>query len=269
MNAAGCLRGLGLAAALAGSGLASAQIMSNPGQWYINNQIYSTRVFNATVGTAMTTGSAASKPAAAPAAPPRDTTRFAMTPAPLLPGRIAEREAASASARRDAQARYLRYVELYRSTARKDGFPADDLAYAYQYFVVNNYQLHNDLVDVPPEQDPRLRGAVDGFARIEAAARKRQLQVSPLAERKVYQQFRAQLAASADVQKMNDAQKQEAAETLAISYGVNFDGYLAGLERRDDALAQQARDAARTGVEKLLGRPMARIRIDERGIVAD
>lgn len=29
----------------------AAQLMSNPAQWYVNNSIYSSRVFNSTVGT--------------------------------------------------------------------------------------------------------------------------------------------------------------------------------------------------------------------------
>jgi hypothetical protein len=37
---------------------ASAQIMSNPAQWYINNQIYSTRVFNGVVANSMLRGKA-------------------------------------------------------------------------------------------------------------------------------------------------------------------------------------------------------------------
>jgi hypothetical protein len=254
-----------VAAASAAGGGALAQIMSNPGQWYINNQIYSTRVFNSTVGTSMAS-SAPAGTARAEKVPERDVTRFAARPAPRMPAILAAREAGSAEARGAAQARYEAYVDLYRRTAHKDGFPADDLAYAYQYFVANNYQIHHDLLDVPADQDPRLRNARDGFARIEAAALKRQQQVSPLAERKVYQQFRDQLAARADVRTMTDAQKQEAAETLAIAYGVNFDGYLAGLQRRDDGLAQQARMQARTGLEKLTGQPIDRIRIDERGL---
>lgn len=254
-----------LIAAVAASG-AAAQVMSNPGQWYINNQIYSTRVFNSTVGTSMVTAPGSRAASAAPSAAARDVTRFVATPASLLPGVLAAREGGSAAAQRQARARYDGYVELYRSTAKKDGFPADDLAYAYQYFVVNNYQIVHDLMDLPPEQDPRLRQARDGFARIEAAGLKRQQQVNPMQERAVYRQFRASLAAQADIARMTDAQKQEAAEMLAISYGVNLSAYLAGVQRGDDALAQQSRDQARQGLEKLIGRPLARIRIDERGI---
>lgn len=258
--------------------LAVAQIMSNPAQWYINNQIYSTRVFNGAVADSMITSSTAKRAAgtgggtagagsAAAPVPVRDFTRFAATAGNLVPATLATREGGGPAARRAAQDRYDGYIDMYVRTAAKDRFPADDLAYAYEYYVVNNWHILNDLVDVPSEQDPRLRGARDGFERIERAALKRQQQISPLQERAIYQQFRERLAGAAEVQKMTDAQKQEAAEMLAISLGVNWASYMAGLERGDDALAQQARDAARAGLEKLLGRPIARISIDERGVV--
>lgn len=260
-----------LAAAAVHAAPAAAQIMSNPAQWYIDNQIYSSRVFNGTVANSMiASGTSAGKAGAAPAneaAPVRDYTRFVATPGNLVPAALAAREGGSPAARRAAQERYDGYVDMYVRTAAKDRFPADDLAYAYEYYVVNNWNILKDLVDVPLEQDPRLRGARDGFERIEFAARKRQEQVSPLQERAIYEQFRAQLGSAAAVRKMTDAQKQEAAETLAISLGVNWSSYLAGLERGDDALAQQARDAARVGLEKLFGRPIDRISIDERGVV--
>ena len=253
-----------VALALAGFGAvgASAQMMSNPGQWYINNQLYSTRVFNSAVGTSMVTGG---KGAAASAPAARDITRFSSS-ASTLPAALAAKEAGTADARKAAQARYAGFVDLYRRTAQKDGFPSDDLAYAHEYFVVNNYQLLHDLVDLPADQDPWLRGARDGFERIEAANRKRLKQVTMLQERAVYRQFREHLAASPQVAAMTDAQKQEAAETLAIAYGVNAEAYTAGIARRDEALMKQAREQARIGLEKLIGRPAARIRIDERGV---
>ena len=40
----------------------AAQGMSNPAQWYINNSIYSTRVFNSTVGTSTASRTAGARP---------------------------------------------------------------------------------------------------------------------------------------------------------------------------------------------------------------
>lgn len=251
-----------------------AQGMQSPAQWYINQQIYSTRVFNGVIANSMIdatrgkgTGGAAAAGAtnprsAAAAAPPRDVTRFTPQAASLAPARLATREGGDARARE----RYESFVALYAQVARKDGFPANDLAYAYEYFVVNGYHIWHDLLDLPTDRDPYLRGARDGFERIELAARKRQQQVAMSEERAIYEQFRRQLGASTEVQRMSDAEKQEAAEMLAIAYGVAYEGYMRAIETGDEALREDARRSARLGLEKMLGRPIERFRIGYGGL---
>jgi hypothetical protein len=250
---------------------ALAQGMQSPAQWYINQQIYSTRVFNgvfansmldATRGTGAGAAAGAGTAAATAATPPRDVTRFTPQAASLAPARLAAREGGDPRARE----RYESFVALYAQVARKDGFPADDLAYAYEYFVVNGYHIWHDLLDLPTDRDPYLRDARDGFERIELAARKRQQQVAMSEERAIYEQFRRQLGASAEVQRMSDAEKQEAAEMLAISYGVAYAGYMRAIETGDEALREDARRSARLGLEKMLGRPIERIRIGYGGL---
>ena len=187
-------------------------------------------------------------------------------PASLAPARLAARAGGDAATRGAAQAAYESQLALYARTARHDGLPANDLAYAYLYFTVNAFHVYHDLVDVPTDRDPYLRAARDGFERIELAARKRQQQVSPAQERALYEQFRQQLGASEDVRRMSDADKQEAAETLAISFGIAYEAYLRAIDGGDEALRQEARGAARQGLEKLLGRPVERIRIGYGGL---
>jgi hypothetical protein len=65
---------------------------------------------------------------------------------------------------------------------------------------------------------------------------------------------------------MTDAEKQEAAEMLAITFGVTYGAYLRGVESGDPALIDEARRAAQTGLEKMLGRPIERIRVGARGL---
>ena len=242
----------------------SAQLLSNPAQWYINNQIYSTRVFNGTIATSMASRAAGTPREPAPAV--RDVTAFQATPASTLPATLASRSSATSQGRREAQSLFEGYLALYHTTARKDRFPANDLAYAYEYFVVNNYQLYHDLIELPPDRDPFLRRATDGFGRIELLARKRQLQVAPSEEQAIYAQFRQRLAASPEVQRMTDAQKQEAAETMAIAFGINYGSYMNGINTRNDAVTAQARQMAREGLERLLGRPVESIRIGPNGL---
>jgi len=248
---------------------AGAQIMSNPTQWYIDNQMYSTRVFNGVLGNSMlgmksgaNANSAAKAPAGAPAA---DVTRFREV-APIAPQALAQRSAGSAEQQEGARRQLDAYVALYHQVAQKDGFPANDLAYAFEYFVVNNYHIYHDLMDLPYDKDPRARRGRDGFDRIRIMSEKRQLQISIAQERAIYAQFRTSLARNAEIQQMTDAQKQEAAEKLAIMYGVNRSAYLRGIDANDDAAAEQARQMARQGLEKLLGVPVSRIKVTSAGL---
>ena len=254
-----------IAAACVSASNAEAQIMSNPGQWYINNQIYSTRVFNGVVANSMFrkgTGAAAG-PRAAEAAEPTQFRESATTTVPAL---LSGKSTGITRTPEEARRLFTSYIDLYKTTARTDGFPANDLAYALEYYVVNNWQIYHDLVSVPYEKDPRARRAVDGFDRIAVMAKKKTLQVTPYQERALYTQFRARLGTSADVLAMTDAQKQEATELLATLFGINFAAYMKGVDALDDAQAQVGRDMARQGLEKLLGVPIAKMRITNSGL---
>jgi len=245
-----------------------AQIMSNPGRWYINPQLYSTRVFIGVIADSMldaTRGQAG----AAPRNTTPDVMRFRPASAPIAPARFAAHGGGTPEVPREAQAEYESRVALYARTADTDGFPADDLAYAYEYFIVNADHVHHDLVPLQPDRDPYLRHAVDGFDRIALAAHKRTEKILLAQERALYEQFRHQLGASPEVGRMSDAEKQESAEMLAISFGVTYSAYLRCVENGDAALYEAARRAARTGLEKLLGRPIEKISIGYSGLQPD
>ncbi len=246
---------------------AFAQGMQSPAQWYINQQIYSTRVFNGVIANSMINGKRglAAEPAAAQESVP-EPTRFTPAPQRIVPAKFAARDASTPATRATLQASYDAHVDLYEQTARKDGFPSNDLAYAYEYFVVNSYQVYHDLVALPLDRDPYLKNAIDGFDRITLAARKRQEQVSLAQERAIYEQLRERLGASTEVLRMSDREKQEATEMLAVTFGVTFDSYMRAVTTDDQAMLREARDAARLGLEKLLGRPIAQIRISTAGL---
>src|SRR5215204_1238010 len=245
---------------------AAGQIMSNPAQWYINNQIYSTRVFNGVVANSMLRkGSRRTRQKAAQQASKTiavNYTAFKAAPVNSLPKQLSVKSANRAETEQILNS----FVNLYKQTAQKDGFPANDLAYAFEYFVVNNYQIYHDLVELAADKDPRARRAKDGFDRIKILNEKRLLQVSIGQERTIYNQFREVLAANADIQKMSDAQKQEASELLAIMFGVNFAGYMKGINDGDEQLTEQARQLAKEGLEKLLGVPVRQIKITNNGL---
>ena len=243
------------------------QIMSNPGQWYINNQIYSTRVFNGVVANSMLRKGAGGKTARQNSAKTSNKTAVDYTAFKAAPNNFLPKQLSGKSGNRSESEQILNsFVELYKQTAQKDGFPANDLAYAFEYFVVNNYQIYHDLVELPADKDPRARRAKDGFERIKILNDKKLQQVSIGQERTIYNQFREVLAANAEIQKMTDAQKQEASELLAIMFGVNFASYMKGVGDGDEQLTEQSRQLAKEGLEKLLGVPIARIKITNKGL---
>lgn len=243
----------------------SAQMMSNPAQWYINNGIYSSRVFNSAVANSMLTKRppATSRPVA-PAA--TEVTRFRETTGTQLPSVLSTNSGGIASTPAEARAFFDFAITLYRTTAAKDGFPSNDLAYAFEYFVVNNYQILHDLVAVPYDKDPYARRGRDGFERIALMSEKKLRQVTPDQERAVYEQFRARLADNPAIRRMTDAEKQEAAELMATMFGINFTAYMQGIESGSEAQLQAARDMAKRGLEQLLGVPSAQIRITTTGL---
>lgn len=250
---------------------APAQIMSNPAQWYINNSMYSTRVFNGMVANSMLRKGARGKTSRKTAGAVKsasdktavDHTIFRQAATNSLPKLLA---AKSGAQQRQAEQFFDSLIDLYRQTASKDGFPANDLAYAFEYFVVNNYQIYHDLVNVEYEKDPRARRGRDGFDRIEIINQKKLLQVTISQERAIYNQFKTMLAANPEVQKMTDAQKQEAAELFAIMFGVGYTGYMSGIDKEDETLTEQARQMAKDGLEKLLGVSVEQIKITDNGL---
>jgi hypothetical protein len=250
---------------------ASAQMITNPTQWYVNNQIASMNVFNSVVANSTLrsrmkgkTRQKSVKPANKVAEP--DYTVFKASPNNSLPKMLAAKSGGDSQNQAKLEQLYDSFITLYKQTAAKDGFPANDLAYGFEYFVVNNYQIYNDLFDFALEKDPRARRVSDGFDKITAMSQKKLLMVTMFQEKEVYNQFRETLGANAEMKKMTDAQKQEATELLAIMFGVNFNQYLKGVNDENDALTEQARKMAQNGLEKLLGASVGQIKITNNGL---
>ncbi len=259
---------LGLALATLVAESAGAQILSNPTQWYIDTQMYSTRVFNDVVANSTIAGrlGARAKTPAPHATAAAEPTRFRESAGVSLPRTLARKTGGSAEQQEQARRLLDSYVALYKQTAQKDGFPSNDLAYAFEYFVVNNYHIYHDLMTVPYEKDPRAKRGRGGFDRIRIMNEKKLLQVTMPQERAIYEQFRASLGANPKVVRMTDAQKQEAAEQMAIMFGVNYAAYMRAIDAGDDQVIAQAHQMAKQGLEKLLGMPIAQIRVTSAGL---
>jgi hypothetical protein len=244
---------------------ASAQMLTNPVQDYINkttllNNILSNMRANQMIQQSQTGGKNA-----APANPPAskvDATAFRHAGAALIPKQLASR----AQQPQQAEQYLATLIALYEATAKKDGFPAHDLAYALNYFVVNTYMTYHNLHDVEYSKDPRVKKGKDMFERLTLSNEKKLLKVTPYQERAVYNQLKSVLAANPKIRELTDQQKQEVTELLAITFGVNFRAYMEAVNREDERAIDAARRQAKENLEKLTGCAVERIRIDESGL---
>lgn len=232
-----------------------AQLTINPVQDYINkttllNRILSNMRVTHGTGTGAKGGVAAG---AVPKPAPPGPTEFRHLGSRILPKRF-PKPAVSES-----------YLELYEKTARDDGFPANDVAYAMAYFVVNSYMTVHDLHRVDYAHDPWAKRGKDSFERIALMGQKKNMTPTPLQERAVFRQFREELGKNPAIAKMSDGQKQEMAELLAITFGANYSDYVNAVGQDEEAAAAKARSQAAANLEKLFGFPAERLLINESG----
>lgn len=254
---------------------ARAQLLTNPVQDYVNktqllNNILSNRRATDLSQKAQTGGRSATRGGAGGAGsaprPDPEPTKFASSGAPLLPAQLAGMAGGDPSRQRQAQQFFESLLGLYEQTARKDGFPSNDLAYAFEYFVVNSYMTYHDLHDVAYEKDPRVKRGTDPLDRLRILNEKKAMAITITEERAVYTQFRELLGANADVRALTDRRKQEITELLAIMLGMNLAMYMQGVNAEDEATIEKARQSARASLEKLIGAPIDRIKIGTAGL---
>jgi hypothetical protein len=252
-----------------------AQIMSNPVQDFVNkttllNNILSNKRATDLSQKAQTKGTSTNRNPTNSGRPATgagvDPTQFNQTNVALLPKLLAERSGDTPEKQRDAERFFNSLLEIYRQTAQKDGFPANDLAYAFEYFVVNSYMTFHDLHDVPYEKDPRVKRGKDMFDRLTIINQKKTLKVTLYQERATYNQLKTLLAGNSLVQKMTGAEKQQLTELLAIMFGANYVAYMNAVNSEDESRIEQARQTARVWLEKLIGVPAERIKIGNEGL---
>lgn len=243
-------------------GLPGAQPI-DPIGYYINQSFWSNKAFTTVMrGSLMKTGSKG-RPGTRAAQPsaPAGVTAFRHSGGHMLPKALAAHAKSDATAEKKIVEDLL---NLYRKTAANDGFPADDLAYAFEYFVVNNYQVFHHLLDI--NADPEIKSIHDPLARLQAINTKGQMKVTLTQERAIYDQFRRVLSENAEVKKMTDPQKQEATELLAVLTGMAYLQFSQGSQNRSDEQMEKGRQAARANLEKLTGVSAENIRITNNGL---
>lgn len=164
----------------------------------------------------------------------------------------------TASAREKAEAVKIieQMVIIYADTATKDGFPANDLAYAFEYYVVQNYHVYHNVFENPI--------VIPYTNTIDVS--KTPNYISSFGEKALFNQFKAVLTQNPSVTKLSDLQKQQYTELLAVVTNINFTAYSEGLKRKDRKIIEQARAAAKQNLERLFGVSADKIVINDAGL---
>jgi hypothetical protein len=251
-------------------GSLSAQTYGLPGSqpidpvgYYINQSFWSNKAFQTAMNNSLRSGGRARSGIKTTPSGPTGVTAFRQS-AYILPKALAAMGGSDPKTRTETDQLVKQMLDLYRQTASNDGFPANDLAYAFEYFVVNNYQVYHNLLDI--NADPKIARIDDPLARLQALKVKEQMKVTLPQERIIYDQFRRVLSENVEVKKMTDAQKQQAAELLAVMTGMAYMQFSQGSRNKSDVQMENGRQTAKTNLEKFAGVSAERIGITSNGL---
>ena len=196
------------------------------------------------------------KRAQSPAGANRSSTLFRGSKQFVIADLLVKQSNASAQQKADAVKIIEQMVIIYADTATKDGFPANDLAYAFQYYVVQNYHAYHNVFENPV--------VIPYTNTIDVS--KTPNYISSFGEKALFNQFKAVLTQNPSVTKLSDLQKQQYTELLAVITNINFTAYSEGLKRKDRKIIEQARAAAKQNLERLFGVSADKIVIGDAGL---
>lgn len=246
---------------------------NDPVGYYMNQQWVSNQAFQTSMSSQAFMDSAKTKagirsgnPRFAGSAPKAvlGPTQFAQNAEYILPAVISKLDPGDARAKADIKKAASNLIDLYHQTAKQDGFPSNDLAYAFEYFVVNNYMYYHDLFDV--YADTRIAAIQDPLLRLQKYSEKKLEIVTLTREQVVYNQFLNVLSANPAIAKMTDKQKQETVEILALMTGMAYASYAPGLQKGDQQAMEKGRQKAKTNLEKLMRVPADQLKISDNGL---
>ena len=107
----------------------------------------------------------------------------------ILPDQLSKAGGKSAAEISEAKQTLDMFLNNYEKTAITDGFPANDLAYGFEFFIVNNYNIYKDLL----HQDPADK------ALMSRDSKKAGYALVTSAEKIVYQQIKDVLSANPEI----------------------------------------------------------------------
>jgi len=183
-----------------------------------------------------------------------------------LPKLLSQAGKGNAAEKSETEQFFNTLIANYKQGAPHHELPKNDLAYGILHFILVNYEVYYDLHNVPMEKDPWAKRAKDGFERIALLNQKKSRLTTTEEDRAMYYQFKKMLSAKPEFRKMTDEDKQKMTETLVITAGIVDDGYRKAIDAEDEQLINQAHEMAKQNLEKLLGVPIDKIKINLSGL---
>ena len=195
-----------------------------------------------------------------------DYTVFTPRQENYLPKLLSQAGKGNAAEKSETEQFFNTLIANYKQGAPHHELPKNDLAYGILHFILVNYEVYYDLYNVPIEKDPWAKRAKDGFERLALLNQKKSRLTTTEEDRAMYYQFKETLSAKPEFRKMTDEEKQKMTETLVITAGIVDAGYRKAIDAEDEQLIKQAHEMAKGNLEKLLGVPIDRIKINLSGL---
>ncbi|MEO6589393.1 MAG: DUF6683 family protein [Pyrinomonadaceae bacterium] len=144
----------------------------------------------------------------------------------------------------------------YIDEARSEGFPPNDVAYAFSSFAVKNFMVYKNVLDKYKGFKNRGVLAINEIPNY----------VDSQGQQAVYKQFREILKADASVVKSSDPEKEKIAGVLALTGGLTWKLYDEAIISGDQKAIEMTRLMAKQNLENFFKTPADKITIGSFGI---
>lgn len=186
---------------------------------------------------------------------PASPTSFKASSANSMVKSLVNQSGGNPAEQKQAEEVFYKCLEIYWDTAKKTGFPSNDLAYGFLHFAANNYHVYHDVFS---------NEAATRWGYYDESVDPLYIEMSE--QKVVFRQFQELLGSSPQVKKLTDKEKQQFAEMLAIMTNMPFQLYSEGLKTKDRKLIEKAREIAKANLETLFDTPAENIVINNQGI---
>lgn len=242
----------------------------DPVHMYMQQQVFQQMAFGEMYKDAIVNGKKVRVRTSTPQAPLAKTakgiTAFSASNGRIISERLSSGAGKSPAQIREAKQMFDTLLDSYEKTARDDGFPPNDLAYGFVFYIVNSYNIYHDLLEQSPADKALMAPSGNPLLALQRTYSKRAGTITATGEKAVYQQVKNFLSANPAIVKLTDRQKQEYTEMLAIVSMTNFYMYESAGKNNDAEAFDKAQGMARQLLEKMFSVSADKIKITAKGL---